>query len=413
MIDSVPRSLYIHVPFCARRCSYCDFAVEARRDPPTELWLEAIGAELELLARDEGWLDPLDLDTLYIGGGTPSLLGPEAMHRLLERISPFCRLSHGAEWTCEANPESFTPEVARGWREAGVNRISLGLQTFNASALTWMGRLHDAAGIVSAVEAARSAAFEDVSLDLIFALPSRLQRDWNADLQQVLELDPQHISLYGLTAEPGTPLGRWVEGGREVMADEDRYAEEYLLAHEILTANGYEHYEVSNFARPGRTSRHNQTYWTGAPYAALGPGAHSYSPPHRRWNVRSWEAYREALGAGRLPCQSSEELGEEELELERIWLGLRCRTGYELRNLTSPQLRLLEGWAEEGLADLERDRVRLTARGWLLLDRISIELHLAGGRSAPVRNIAIDAAAPLVQIAANSNLCGNERATTD
>ena len=184
------------------------------------------------------------------------------------------------------------------WRRAGVNRVSLGVQTFHAPALKWMGRLHGPEGAAKAMDAARLAGFDNVSVDLIFGLPARLGRDWGADLFRALALEPEHVSLYGLTAEAGAPLGRWVKEGRESLAAEDRYADEYLLAHERLTAAGFEHYEVSNFGLPGRRSRHNFTYWTGAPYAALGPGSHAFYPPLRRWNVRSWDDYRRMLLVG-------------------------------------------------------------------------------------------------------------------
>src|SRR5690606_18225905 len=232
------------------------------------------------------WAWPLQLRTVYVGGGTPSLLGAGAMEALRRRLEPYVRLADDVEWTVEANPESFDEAVARGWREAGVNRLSLGAQTFDEGALRWMGRLHDADGPARAVEAARRAGIENVSLDLIFGLPARLGRDWGADLDRALALEPTHVSLYGLTAEPATPLGRWVGEGRETLADEDAYEAEYMLAADRLAAAGYVHYEVSNFARPGRESRHNSAYWTGAAYLGLGPSAHSYVPPERRWNLR-------------------------------------------------------------------------------------------------------------------------------
>jgi oxygen-independent coproporphyrinogen III oxidase len=243
-----------------------------------------------------------------------------------------------------------------------------------------------------------------VSIDLIFGLPDHLGRDWLADLRKVVELSPEHVSLYGLTAEPGAPLGRRVAEGRERLADEDRYADEYLLAHETLTAAGYEHYEVSNFARPGYRSRHNSIYWTGAPYAAAGPGAHSFAPPLRRWNVRSWAAYRELLEAGLLPVDDEEAIGETIDGLERIWLGLRTSDGLPLGSNRAAELRLVEGWVAGGLASLSDEHVRLTPEGWLLLDRLAVDLDGARhGTSAGSKTSAIDGKRPLVQISANSN----------
>jgi oxygen-independent coproporphyrinogen III oxidase len=370
----LPRSLYIHVPFCARRCSYCDFAVEAVREPPVAEWVDAIGRELALVAAEQGWDTPIRLETLYVGGGTPSLLGTGAMERLAERLQRHLSWDPAAlEWTCEANPESFTRELAQDWRAAGVNRVSLGVQSFHEPTLRWMGRLHGVEGPARAVGAARDAGFDNLSVDLIFALPPRLQRDWGADLERALALEPEHVSLYGLTAEAGAPLGRWVAEGREFLADEDSYADEYLLAHRRLREAGFRHYEVSNFARGERLSRHNFVYWTGAPYIALGPGAHAYFPPLRRWNRRSWGAYREAVVAGRLPLEGQEVVGAEEAALENAWLQLRTDRGVPLHSARPAQRESAAEWVRFGWARIDQDVLRLTAEGWLLLDRLAVE----------------------------------------
>jgi oxygen-independent coproporphyrinogen-3 oxidase len=370
-----PRSLYVHVPFCVRRCSYCDFAVQATSAAPTDAWLDAIVTEMRLLSEDRGWDAPLSLDTVYVGGGTPSMLDPSAMQVFRRRMEPYAVWDASAEWTCEANPESFTPEVARAWADAGVNRISLGAQTFHEPTLRWMGRMHGVDGPARAVDAARAGGIDNLSVDLIFGLPGRLGRDWGADLHHALLLEPQHVSLYGLTAEAGAPLGRWVKEGRETLSDEDRYADEFLLAHERLRAAGFEHYEVSNFGLPGKRSRHNSVYWTGAPYAALGPGAHGFHPPLRRWNVRGWDAYRDALAAGRLPIDDEETVDEETATLERAWLGLRTDLGHPLE--TEGERGLAETWVQHGWGRIDGDRVRLTAEGWLLLDRLAVEMASA------------------------------------
>ena len=374
-----PTSLYVHVPFCVRRCSYCDFAVQATRQPPIAAWVEAVHRELRLQMEERGWAGPLRLDTIYIGGGTPSLLGAEGMRAFSERLGDVADWDPATvEWTAEANPESFTREVAEGWRAAGVNRISLGVQTFHEPALRWMGRLHGAGGPGRAMENARAAGFDNVSFDLIFALPERLGRRWEEDLEGVLALRPEHVSLYGLTAEAATPLGRWVREGREVMADDERYADEFLMAHERLTAVGFEHYEVSNFGRPGRRSQHNFVYWTGAPYAALGPGAHGYDPPLRRWNLRDWDAYREAVERGELPVDGEEEVSPTDAELERVWLGLRTDRGVPAASMGDVQRDLGQLWSQRGWATIEEGRLRLTAEGWLLLDRLAVDFAAAG-----------------------------------
>ncbi len=379
---SLPRSLYVHVPFCVRRCSYCDFAVEATPEAPVTPWLEAVAGELRLLSTQLHWPSPVELDTVYVGGGTPSMLGADAMAAMRRAFASHVMWAADAEWTSEANPESFTVELAEGWRAAGVNRISLGVQTFHEPALRWMGRMHGLEGPYRAMAAARLAGFDNVSVDLIFGLPERLERDWNADIDRALDLEPEHVSLYGLTAEQATPLGRWVREGRESLADEDRYAEEYLLAHRRLTEAGYEHYEVSNFGLPGRRSRHNFAYWTGLPYAALGPGAHAFHPPVRRWNLRGWEAYRDAVATGALPLEGEERVSEDERALEQVWLGLRTDLGYPLEHATSAQHAMAADWSRRGLARLSDGRLRLSADGWLLLDRLALDLTRAGEASA-------------------------------
>lgn len=372
-----PEHLYLHVPFCARRCSYCDFAVDAVREPPLEAWLDAVERELAGIAEEEGWAEPLAPRTVYVGGGTPSLLGAGAMASLRRRLEPYARWDDAAEWTVEANPESFDAVVARGWREAGVNRLSLGAQSFHEPTLRWMGRLHGPDGPARAVEAARGAGIENVSIDLIFGLPERLGRDWSADLGRALEMEPAHISLYGLTAEPATPLGRWVATGRERLADEEMYAAEFLEAADRLGAANFEHYEVSNFARDGLRSRHNTAYWTGAAYLGLGPSAHSYVPPVRRWNIANWSAYREKVAQGHIPIAESERLDDEAIRLERIWLALRTREGWPIAECVGRQAEMAREWVERGWAEPDPEVVRLTSAGWLLLDQLAVEFDAA------------------------------------
>ena len=367
------RSVYVHAPFCARRCFYCDFAVKVA-PADGDAWVSALGAEIRALEREGTFLLDDTLDTVYVGGGTPSLLGAPAMDGLLTVLGGE-RLRHpDLEWTAEANPESFTRDVATAWRGAGVNRISLGIQSFHAPSLRWMGRLHGADGAHDAVGIGRAAGFTNLSVDLIFGLPDHLERDWARDLDDTLSLDPDHVSLYGLTAEPATPLGRAVAEHRETLAPEARYEEEYLLAVDRLAEAGYEAYEVSNFARPGFESRHNSVYWSGEPYVGLGNGAHSYRHPLRRWNLRDWDGYRAgAMGSG-TPVDDEEELDVNDVRLERIWLGLRTRRGISLQDLPASARDRARYWEESALAVTEDGVVRLTPRGWLVMDRLTVEL---------------------------------------
>ena len=367
------RSVYVHAPFCARRCFYCDFAVKVA-SADRDVWLRALRAEVRALEREGVFLLDDTLDTLYVGGGTPSLLGAPAMEGLLMAIGEE-RLRHSdLEWTAEANPESFTRDVAIGWRRAGVNRISLGIQSFHAPSLKWMGRLHGAEGARSAVRIGRAAGFTNLSVDLIFGLPDHLERDWERDLDHILSLDPDHVSLYGLSVEPATPLGRAVAERRETLPSEGRYEQEYLLAVDRLAEAGYEVYEVSNFARPGFASRHNSVYWSGEPYLGLGNGAHSYRHPVRRWNLRDWDAYRAGAEGSGLPVDDEEELDAGKVRLERIWLGLRTKRGICLQDLPASARDRARYWEENALAVAEGNVVRLTPRGWLVMDRLTVEL---------------------------------------
>lgn len=370
-------SVYVHAPFCVRRCLYCDFAVQVRGTGDVEGWLTALAGELRAVQAEALFSLADRLDTLYVGGGTPSLLGPAAMAGLARVVGRDRLGEPGLEWTAEANPESFTDEVATAWREAGVNRLSLGVQTFHEPALRWMGRLHGPEGASRAVRAARAAGIPNLSVDLIFGLPAHLGRSWREDLERVLALDPPHVSLYGLTVESATPLGRAVREGREQPVDEDLYGEEFLQAAETLTGAGYDHYEVSSFARPGHASRHNGVYWTGAPYLGLGNGAHSYAPPVRRWNLRSWDDYSRAAREGKGAEDEREVLDAAAQRLERIWLGLRTSAGLPLDGMGDAPRQLAAAWEREGRAITEGSGVRLTAAGWLLLDRLAVELDHA------------------------------------
>lgn len=375
--------LYLHVPFCQRRCSYCDFSIAVRKTIPAREYVEAIRGEVARESAESGEGTRIarhETPTIYFGGGTPSLLPPEAIASLLtglldasSRRFPSTSLPRldAFEVTLEANPEDVTPSAAAAWRKAGVNRISLGSQSFDDRVLKWMHRVHDAARIGQAVKTLRSAGFDNISLDLIFALPAELERDWRKDLVNAVALEPEHLSLYGLTVEERTPLARWVSRGASSAPDDDRYADEYLLAHERLALAGYEFYEVSNAARSGRISRHNSAYWTGKPYRGLGPAAHSFDGRRRFWNKRAWEDYRRAIKAGESPVESEEVLTDEQRKIEGIYLGLRTRQG--LPGAVVPSDRR-KAWVSAGWAEESGGNVRLTVDGWLLLDLLVSDL---------------------------------------
>jgi oxygen-independent coproporphyrinogen-3 oxidase len=359
--------IYLHVPFCARRCSYCNFAIAVRREVPSEAYTEALLAEWRQWQTDPVWDLSPRIHTIYFGGGTPSLITPASIVQLLERIGADRAVSDGAEVTLEANPEDVTPGAAEAWRAAGVNRVSLGVQSFDAAVLRWMHRTHAVAQIPQAVEALRRAGILDISLDLIFGLPAALGRDWAADLASALALKPEHLSLYGLTVEAHTPLGQWTGRGEVTPVDDDRYAEEFLLAHSMLRERGYEHYEVSNAARPGHRARHNSAYWRRAPFIGLGPSAHSGFGSERRWNVREWAAYQRLLAGGRSPLEGRELLDPEAVALEELYLGLRTSDGLAADRVPS---RVMAEWVDAGWAKAGSGRLRLTPEGWLRLDAL-------------------------------------------
>ena len=379
-----PRSLYVHFPFCAHRCHYCDFSVQRASDPPVSRWLAAVERELSWWFERHGWEPGGALDTIFVGGGTPSLMGAAGMEGLASRLSAWFRLDPGrTEWTAEANPASFDADLGRAWRDAGVNRLSLGVQALDNAVLAWLGRLHDRRRAAEAVAEARAAGFERVSIDLIFGLPPEVQRDLDAEVEAAAALDVTHLSLYGLTIEPRTPLAEWIRLGRVGAPEEDRYADEYRRLSRRLRASGYEQYEVSNFARPGHQCRHNWSYWNRTSYLALGPSAHGFLPPIRSWNVFRWDRYERALAEGRGPLDGSERVGPGEEQLERIWLGLRSVRGLTrafVRGLAPNALRLedrLEGWVEAGWLEEREGRWVATIEGWLRLDEIAAALAVA------------------------------------
>jgi oxygen-independent coproporphyrinogen-3 oxidase len=359
--------LYLHVPFCARRCSYCDFAIAVRSRVPSARYVEMILREWDHARQHAPWNGATELTTLYFGGGTPSSLDPEQMALLIARLIRDKPLAADAEVTLEANPEDITPERALQWRSAGINRISLGVQSFDPAVLSWMHRTHSAEQVPLAVAAIRAAGIESMSLDLIYALPAELSRDWSADLARALALEPDHLSLYGLTVEPHTPLGRWVDRGEVHPTPDDRYASEFLEAHQRLTGAGYQHYEVSNYGRPGRIARHNSAYWRRVPYLGLGPSAHSAAGDRRWWNIREWAEWDTAMHEGRNPVADDETLAPESILIEQIYLGLRTHDGLALNHLAPD---LVRQWQEQGWAEVVGGRIRLSAEGWLRLDAL-------------------------------------------
>lgn len=381
-----PRHLYIHVPFCARRCSYCDFSIAVRRNVPVAAYLNALRIELlkatlaDTTSRESAKSADAQpsasdsasaLETVYLGGGTPSRLGGQGIQSLLALVREFHELAPDAEVTIEANPDDVSEETVRAWVGAGVNRMSLGVQTFDDAALRWMHRTHSAQQSTDAIRIARRGGIDNVSIDLIFALPEGMTRSWRDDVNRVLELQPAHLSLYGLTVEPFTPLARWASRGSAAIAPDNRYADEFLHADAEMTAAGYMHYEVSNFARDGSRSRHNSAYWSGASYRGAGPSAHSFDGMSRRWNVQPYAEWAAKLEAGGCVVSGEETLTAGNKLAEKVYLGLRTSDGLSVR---AADLDIAGSWVKSGWAGLDGAVVRLTPEGWLRLDALAAGL---------------------------------------
>ena len=345
---------------------YCDFSIAVRSSVPVEEYLTALAREWD--ARHAG-ASP-DFDTVYLGGGTPSKLGPDGVARLMELVRARAAVLPDAEVTLEANPEDVSVMAARAWREAGINRLSLGVQSFDPGLLAWMHRTHAPDDARRAIGQAREAGLENVSIDLIFAAPSR-DRVWGRDIEAAVALELPHLSIYGLTVEPRTPLGRWVSRAAVAEAPEESFEAEFLNAHQALTSAGLEHYEVSNYGRAGAHSRHNWAYWHRRPYVGLGPSAHEFDGVARRWNV---EAYSHWLGRATRDGQTTE--GEEvirsaETIAEQTYLGLRTVEGLALER---EECEHVAPWVHAGWAVIDENRVRLTPTGWLRLDALAADL---------------------------------------
>lgn len=364
-----PSHVYVHVPFCARRCSYCDFAIAVRREIPVAQFVNAITAEVA--ARRIGPAAG-PVGSLYLGGGTPSKLGV-GVGEITKLISTTAGVSATelGEVTVEANPEDITPSVVGAWLEAGVNRVSLGVQSFDNSVLAWMHRTHDAAQVLAAVKILGGEGMTNFSIDLIFSVPESLGRDWSRDLDLALSIEPGHLSVYGLTVEQHTPLGRWTARGLTAESPEERYEAEFLEANRRLVGAGYLHYEVSNYAKPGREAVHNSSYWTGVPYLGLGPSAHGYDGRRRRWNVREYARWTELVTAAIDPIEGDELLGPAQVAAERVYLGLRTSSGL---TVTEDEFHRAARWLEEGWAERRGNRLVLTPVGWLRLDALAVAL---------------------------------------
>jgi len=375
----IPGGLYIHIPFCEKKCFYCDFySVTDHSQIPA--FLAALKTEMQLAGRVS-----LVFDTLYIGGGTPSLLDADVVAKIIDTAFRCFKILPEAEVTLEVNPGTVSLNGLMNYRHSGVNRLNIGVQSFHLKNLKFLDRIHSVDQAQLSLDWSRRAGFDNVGLDLIYGLPSQTQKNWREDLARAVDFNPEHISCYMLTRETGTPLDQEVAAGRIRLAGEETLRRLFETTIDYLTGHGFLHYEVSNFARltenggSSWTSRHNSKYWSMAPYIGLGPSAHSFMEPERYWNYKNVQKYIRKLQEGKLPMAGKENLTREQLLMEAIYLGFRTTEGIDLVRLKDKfGFNFLKHFGEE-IADLEKEgflrvtpaHCALTVKGMTLLDSIT------------------------------------------
>jgi oxygen-independent coproporphyrinogen-3 oxidase len=377
--QSQPAGLYIHIPFCKSKCLYCDF-YSITDLSGTASFVAALEREMELVGQTV-----LAFDTLYIGGGTPSMLDAAAIERITAAAFQNFNFHPDVEITIEVNPGTVKLEDLQKYRQAGINRLNIGVQSFREANLKFLGRIHSRAEAIASIDRGRQAGFENIGLDLIYGLPKQDESQWLEDLDRAIQIDPEHLSCYILTRESGTALDRQMASGRINLPDDDNLRRLFEGTIDHLTRHGFQHYEVSNFARKADIacspwqSRHNRKYWSFAPYLGLGPSAHSYRKPQRHWNHRSVEKYLKDIRLGKLPIAERENLTREQMIMETIYLGFRTTKGIDLGNFKH---RLGFDFVKtfgETISELEKDDLlklsethcALTVKGMALLDSIT------------------------------------------
>ena len=373
-----PFGFYVHVPFCSVRCGYCDFntytATELGGGASQASYADTAIEEIRLARRVLGDVD-VPVETVFFGGGTPTLLPAADLARILRAIGDEFGLAPGAEVTTESNPDSVDLAALETLRDAGFNRMSFGMQSAVPHVLATLDRTHDPRRVRAVVDWARAAGFEKVSLDLIYGTPGESIADWQTSVEAALACRPDHVSAYALIVEDGTALARQIRRGDVAMPDDDDLADKYLLADELLTRRGLHWYEVSNWATdPGQECRHNVLYWTCADWWGVGPGAHSHVGGVRWWNVKHPSAYAQRLGDKVSPAQAREVLDDDTRRVERVLLELRLSAGLPLDVLDDEGRQAVNGVLERGLGTVTRGRLVLSTPGRLLADGVVREL---------------------------------------
>ena len=368
-------SFYVHIPYCLKRCGYCDFNTYT----PAEL---QVGATLEIVSND--YIDavlkelesaPTDVvPTIFFGGGTPSLLPADDLGRVIAAIRKRNTLTPDCEITLEANPDSVTAEKLKRYLEVGFNRISFGMQSAKPHVLAALDRTHNPVNVEKAITMARAAGFPSISVDLIYGTPGESLQDWQDTVEAALSLDIDHISAYALIVETGTKLAAQIKRGELVMPNDDLMADMYLILDQMCETKEMNWYELSNWSKPGHECRHNIAYWQNKNWWGLGPGAHSHLNAKRFWNVKHPTSYKQKIFAGDSAIAESEQLTTAQIEVESIMLGIRMREGLQIALLAPHQMEVLATYRENGYIELVEDRVLLTPVGRLIADRIVREI---------------------------------------
>lgn len=375
--------IYIHIPFCKNKCPYCDFNSRAVYPVPEGSYVNALISELEFIIKQDRAAASKPLDTIYIGGGTPSLISPKLIYRLLDTLKKNFTLTHNIEVTIEINPAAITQDTLKRYTDSGINRISIGIQSFNNHILNKLGRLHTAKDGLNAYECARRAGFKNIGIDLMFAVPAQSIEVWKADIETAVKLTPEHISIYGLTIEEGTQFYEIFQKGKLNPPDEETYLAMYESAVARLKQAGYIHYEISNLSLSGFESRHNMRYWHGFDYIGLGPGAHSYFSGQgwgrRTWNEKDISLYMDRVKGFKGARAYTEILTPQQAITEYMFLGLRLMKGIDKKDFykrfgMSPENKFgfaLDRLKQENLLEVVQGSIRLTSKGIVLSDTVA------------------------------------------
>lgn len=377
--------IYLHIPFCKKACHYCNFHFSTSLRQKNDF----TGALLREISLQQNYLQGQTVETIYFGGGTPSLLEQEELEIILDQLRRSFAIHPQAEYTLEANPDDITPAKLAAWKQVGINRLSIGIQSFFEEDLQWMNRAHNAQQAEACIRLAQQAGFYNLTIDLIYGTPALTDARWQENVQKALALGVPHLSCYALTVEPGTALQKMIDQHKKEAVDDEKQARHFTLLMQWVQEAGYEHYEISNFARPGFRSRHNTSYWQGKPYLGLGPSAHSFNGAVRQWNVANNALYIQSLQKDSLPFESEQLDARQQLN-EYIMISLRTAEGIDLNRLEqqfgaaarSAVQASLQPYLQSKRCIIQEQRVILTKEGKLFADGIAADLFVVEAKES-------------------------------